>query len=285
MCGRYASFRQSQDVADEFSIEVIDPAAESIEPSWNVAPTQNVRIVVERFVGPDGGRVEDGAALSESAVGGVGELAQGVAVRRELRLARWGLVPHWAKDPGVGNRMINARSETAAEKSSFRSAMTRRRCIVLADGYYEWRKPDPGSGRTAKTPFAIGRPGGEPLAFAGLYSWWKVPEGGVGSSPSASVDLDHPAVHDGWLLTCAILTRAAEGPMASIHDRVPVMLQPDAVDAWLDPRMQDSARATSLTALPLPELAWHEVGREVNAPRNDHPGLLVPVEGAEVGHT
>lgn len=270
MCGRYASFRQAQDVADDFTLTVIDPVAEELGPSWNVAPTQNVAVVLESLVGPEGERVEDEDAD-----------APGVTAVRRLTVARWGLVPHWAKDPGVGNRMINARSETAAEKPSFRHAVRRRRCVVRADWYYEWRAS--AEGRTAKTPFAIGRADGEPIAFAGLYSWWKVPdieEAGADAGKGAG-DL---AVHDGgWLLTCTILTKAAEGAMREIHDRVPVVLEPDAVDAWLDPRLEDAAQVADLWAAPTPYLRWHEVSRAVNTPRNNTPDLVEPVDGAEEG--
>ena len=286
MCGRYASFREAQALADEFEIQVIDPVAAELPPSWNIAPTQAVRVVLERYADGAGGRVDDADAVDEA-----GELRAGVAISRQLHVARWGLVPHWAKDPSVGSRMINARSETAAEKPSFRHSVARRRCLVTADAYYEWRKPAEGSGRTAKTPFAIGRDDDAPIAFAGLYSWWRDPRaadgagagpGGTGTSRGTEVVL---GAHDGWLLTCSILTRASDGPMRGIHDRVPVILETDDVDAWLDPRQTDAAAAMAVAARETPDLRWYEVSRSVNTPRNNSPDPLEPVPDGETGHS
>lgn len=262
MCGRYAAFRQAQDLADDFSLVVVDPVAQELEPSWNVAPTQAVRIVVEQSLDPDGGEA--------------GAEDDGDSRQRRLTVARWGLVPHWAKDPSIGSRMINARSETAAEKPSFRDAVAKRRCIVPADCYYEWRAPSEGGGST-KTPFAIGHPDGAPLAFAGLYSWWRVPQ---------SDDLaGHRAVQGDWLLTCSILTRAAQGPMRELHDRVPVVLDDLRIGAWLDPGETNGPQALHGALDAEADLAWHEVSRAVNTPRNNGPRLIAPVDGAEVGHS
>lgn len=280
MCGRYASFREAQALADEFEIQVIDPVAAELPPSWNVAPTQAVRVVLERFVDDAGARVDDADALDAA-----GELREAVAVSRQLHVASWGLVPHWAKDPSVGSRMINARSETAAEKPSFRHAVARRRCVVTADAYYEWRAPagDAGPGKAVKTPFAIARADGASLAFAGLYSWWRAPAGAeAGTSRGADLVLD---AHDGWLLTCSILTAASHGPMRQIHDRVPVILGPGAVDQWLDPRRTDAGAALAVAGAAAPDLSWYEISREVNTPRNNAPGLLEPVPGGETGHS
>ncbi len=218
MCGRYASFREAQDLADSFSVDLVTPVAAGLAPSWNVAPTQAARIVTESVV--DGRRV------------------------RVLDAARWGLVPGWAKDPGIGARLINARLETADTKPSFRGPLTYARCVVPAEGYYEWQGA-PG----AKRPFYIARPDGKPLALAGLYSLW----------------------HD-ELLTFTILTHEARGSLREIHDREPVTLR--TFDAWLDPTIRDRAQARALAANNAVELTARPVSSAVNAVRNNGPQLI-----------
>ncbi|MPV38276.1 SOS response-associated peptidase [Georgenia subflava] len=249
MCGRYASFRQAQDLADIFDVSVVADEAADVPPSWNVAPTDGVRVVLERSVPA----AEDAPQPEE-----VG------AVRRELHVARWGLVPHWAKDLSVGARMINARVESVAKKSAFATPLRTKRCIVPADGYYEWQKPDPAAGGGTKTPYFIRTEDSSPLAFAGLYAWWR-----------------DPARHDEadaapWLLTCTILTTAAAGPMTELHDRVPVVLRPDAVDHWLDRSVTNADEALAALSEPAPRLAWHEVSTTVNSVRNNGPQLIEP---------
>ena len=188
MCGRYASFREAQDLADAFAVspDGIAEDARLLPPSWNVAPTDPVRVVVER---------EPHVPSEERAAGGGATEAAG-SPERSLRLARWGLVPGWAKDPSVGSRMINARVESLAEKPAFRRALVSRRCVVPAEGYFEWKKPD-GSAppRTPKQPFWIHAEDGSPLAFAGLYEFWRDP---------ARAD-DDPLR---WLVSMTIVTAA-----------------------------------------------------------------------------
>ncbi len=159
----------------------------NLPPRHNVAPTQSVPVV-------------------RLTAGGEG---------RELVLVRWGLIPHWAKDPSIGNRLINARAESVADKPSFRDAFRRRRCLVVADGFYEWQKLG-----TRKQPFLIRLKNREPFAFAGLWSRWRTPEGG---------DLD----------TCTIITTDANPLLAPIHDRMPVILAPADHACWLDPAAGD----------------------------------------------
>src|SRR5690606_25370196 len=139
---------------------------------------------------------------------------------RRVDAFHWGLVPRWAKDPKIGSRMINARAETVAEKAAFRSALKKRRCSVPADGFYEWQKL---AGRTAKQPFYIHRPDGEPYAFAGLWETWRGPDG----------------TGDEVLRSCTIITTAPNSEMAKIHDRMPVILPPEAWDTWLDRDNED----------------------------------------------
>src|SRR5699024_8691704 len=188
MCGRYASFREAQDLADAFDVEEISEAARQAPASYNVAPTDGVRMIIERTpkatsdgatspaqgTSPtQGGTTGDGAAspAQDSA-----PAEQVIPVRREMHLARWGLVPGWAKDLSIGSRMFNARSDSLATKRSFAPSLAKRRCLVVADGYYEWLKEEvPGQSKPRRTPFYIHRTDGAPLAFAGLYAWWPDP--------------------------------------------------------------------------------------------------------------
>jgi putative SOS response-associated peptidase YedK len=221
MCGRYALATGVDVLAGLFAIEGELPA---LDPRWNVAPTQPVAVVVVTNEGP-----------------------------RTLRTMRWGLVPSWAKDPAVGNRMINARAETLAEKPSFRDALRKRRCLVVADGFYEWIQ---GGGR--KRPVWIHPREGGVLAFAGLWDRWKGPDGAV-------------------LETCTIVTTAANGTMAPFHHRMPVILPAAARDRWLDPGPVDPASLRDLL-VPAPDdlLAVRKVSTRVNSPANEGPSLLDP---------
>ncbi|MFD1507558.1 SOS response-associated peptidase [Georgenia yuyongxinii] len=259
MCGRYASFRQAQDLADIFDVAVVAEDAAELPPSWNVAPTDGARVVLERTVQPE---PEEHAAPGTRAAEAPAPGASAEAVRREMHLARWGLVPHWAQDLSAGAKMINARMESVGSKSAFATPLRTKRCLVVADGYYEWQKPAAGAGHAAKkTPFFIRPADGSPLAFAGLYSWWRRP-----GDPAAP-----------WLLTCTILTTAAVGPMGELHDRVPVILSRSHVDPWLDRSVTNADEALAVARQPGPELTWYEVSTQVNAVRNDGPELVAAV--------
>ena len=264
MCGRYAASRQPEDLVEEF--EVDDVAEEPVPPSWNVAPTNRVHAVLERL---------DKEHPKEDP-------------RRRLAVVTWGLVPSWAKDPSIGSRMINARLETAAEKPAFRRAFAARRCLVPADGYYEWYTPpttgdgeDAGQGKgkgkkPAKQPFFITRSDGRPLAMAGLYELWKDP----------AADEDAPG--GGWLWTCTLLTTSAVDGLGRIHDRMPLLVEPGRYDRWLDPRVSDveSLRGLLVPAMP-GVLRAFPVSTAVNNVRNDGPQLVEPLpaegEAAAVG--
>lgn len=258
MCGRYVVARAAGDLMDE--LDAWAPERMAVRPSFNVAPTTDVPIVLERLVEP----------------GTAGARASGAgAVRRELHVARWGLLPRWAKDESFSSRAFNARSETVTEKPTFRSAVVSSRAAVPVDGYYEWRAPESGKGR--KTPFFVHRADSRPIVFAGLYSWWRdqaVPDGEEG----------------GWVLTCSILTGASPDPGAEgvlgelgrLHDRLPLPLaDDDAIAAWLDPTDRDaealveSVRGRAFEAA----AAWrmHEVGAAVGNVCNDGPELIEPV--------
>jgi putative SOS response-associated peptidase YedK len=184
-------------------------------------------------------------------------------VTRSMRLARWGLVPSWAKDPGVGARMINARSETLLAKPAFAKPFAARRCLVLADGYYEWRKldlPATGSKKVAKQPYWIHPAGPGVAAFAGLYEFWR--------NPAAS-ETDP----DRWLVSTTVVTRAASDRMAAIHDRMPLVLPPSAWDEWLDPAVRDASDLLQLDNAPL---TTRPVGDAVGSVRNNGPELIAP---------
>ena len=183
---------------------------------------------------------------------------------RELLTAKWGLVPSWAKDPKIGNRMINARSETVAEKPAFKKAFGKRRAIVPADGYYEWYTTEEKSaaGKPKKQPFYITPKDGSVLAMAGLYEFWR----------------DEDA--EEWLITYTILTTSAPDDLGHLHDRTPMMIEPDAVEAWLDPTPRPTDQLHhELLSLLVPAVpgrldAW-PVSKAVNNVRNNGPELVV----------
>ncbi len=227
MCGRYVNSLDLDDVLDAFVAIKESYDARLTPPSYNIAPTQLAPVVV-------------------------GPLA--TSPDRRLVTARWGLVPSWAKDPGIGAKMFNARSETAAEKPSFRSAFAKRRCLVPATGYYEWQKRAGG-----KQPYFIHPADDAALAFAGLWETW-----GRGEERMVSF---------------SILTTEARGDLARIHDRQPVMLLPDERDAWMD---ADATRdeLMAVIASPEPAMAARPVGAAVGNVRNNDPSLIEAVEDA-----
>ena len=259
MCGRYASFRSAQDVADDVAVAELAEDARLLPPSWNVAPTDEVRIVVERPA-----RVE--AADGSPSRAGTGEIT------RSLRLARWGLVPSWSKDPAGGARMINARRETLLDKPAFAKPLAVRRCLVAADGYYEWQRlPLPpgakANARPPKQPYWIHRDG-EPVLFAGLYEFWR-------DRTRADDDPER------WLVTTTIVTTTAAEPMVHIHDRMPVALPQSAWDEWLDPAI-GAQQAAALLEHPLDEYALRPVSPLVSSVRNDGPALLEEAQAPTV---
>jgi putative SOS response-associated peptidase YedK len=216
MCGRYASSRQPEDLVEEFEITLVPDHVPRIEADWNVAPTKEVYAVVER---PP--RDEDGTKAEQP--------------ERQLRVLTWGLVPFWSKDTSGASRMINARMETVADKPAYRRAFERRRCLLPADGYYEWYATGQltAKGKPRKQPFFIRPRDGGTLAMAGLYEIWRDP---------TKAD-DDP---DRFRWTTTVLTTSAEDSLGHIHDRMPLMLEPDAYDAWLDPTSHDRGRLLDL---------------------------------------
>ncbi len=257
MCGRYASSRRPEDLVEEFEIEQSE-VREQLAPDYNVAPTKEVYAVVSR---PPSGEKERPA-------------------QRQLRVLTWGLVPSWAKDPAIGNRLINARVETASEKPAFRRAFASRRCLLPADGYYEWYTPDdphadddPGGGgpraKPRKQPFFIHHPDGSTLAMAGLYEIWRDPTRG-----------DDDPHRFRW--TCTILTTQAEDDLGRIHDRMPLLVERDRYDAWLDPTLADREVLEGLLVPAAPgRLEAYPVSTQVNNVRNNGPELVEPLPPEE----
>ncbi len=244
MCGRYVSASPPEELARYFAAT---PPEEDLPANYNVAPTSKVYVV----------RARDG--------------------HREIDSFRWGLVPFWAKDAKIGSKMINARSETVADKPAFRRAFRSRRCLVPADGFYEWKKvgaevtalAEPsmkGVAKPHKQPFFIHRADGEPLAIAGLWERWypKTPDGS-----------DLPGAEP--VETCTILTTSANATMAPIHDRMPALLPPAVWDEWLDPSSDADRLGRLLVPSPDHLLTFHPVSTLVNSVRNRGEELIAEV--------
>lgn len=226
MCGRFTLWVDLEQLARAFPWIDLPPELETLAPRYNIAPTQPVAVV------PNTGD-------------------------NRLDFFVWGLIPSWAKDPSIGSRMINARSETLAEKPSFRSAYKRRRCLVLADGFYEWQKGPGGS----KLPYYIRMKSGEPFAFAGLWERWSSPYGDE-------------------VLSCTIITTEPNELARQYHSRMPVILPADAYDQWLDPSEQPpEALDDLLIAYPADEMEAYPVSTVVNSTANDAPECIEPVRG------
>ena len=227
MCGRYTNRFTWEELHERLDL-IGTPL--NLRPRYNVAPSQDVAV------------------------------ARATGEGRSLAMLRWGLIPSWAKDHAIGHKLINARSETAAEKPSFRSAFRHRRCLIPADGFYEWQR----RGGT-RQPWLFGLRDSAPMVFAGLWERWTVPEGAAltGSlaerSPGDAVE------------TCTILTTAANAAVAPVHGRMPVILAPDARDAWL------TGEEVPLGPYPADAMTSHPVSTHVNRPANDDPRCVEPV--------
>jgi len=222
MCGRFALFTLSENLARQFGVS----GAPAVSPRYNIAPSQAVD------------------AVRAAATGG----------GREVASLRWGLVPSWAKDAAIGNRMINARSETVREKPAFRNAFRRRRCLIPASGFYEWQRRE-----GQKQPYFVTMRDERPFAFAGLWDRWQGP--------------DETAIE-----SCTILTTAANAVVAPIHDRMPVIVSAAEYERWLDPALQDTEPLDGLLVpFPSEEMAAYPVSAKVNAPSNDDAECVAPL--------
>jgi len=223
MCGRYELHTQSAALALAFGV----PFPPHMRPRYNIAPMQDVPVIRHTPAG-----------------------------ERELVDVRWGLVPRWAKDPAIGNRMINARSETLADKPSFRTALKKHRCLIPADGFYEWKQTASG----AKQPIHIGMKDHSPFAFAGLLERWLSPAGEV-------------------LDTCTIITTQSNALLSPLHDRMPVIVAPGAFDRWLDVANEDTAAL--FAPYPADAMTYYPVSTRVNSVRNDDAKLIVRVDDGD----
>jgi putative SOS response-associated peptidase YedK len=220
MCGRFTRTNSLEEILQEFEIAEV---ACDLGPSYNVAPTQPIAVIAE----------EGGA--------------------RRLVTLRWGLIPSWAKDASIGNKLINARAETLSQKPSFRQAFKKRRCLIVADGFFEWQK----RGAT-KVPLYIRLQSGKPFGFAGLYEYWTPP----GGQPIG---------------TCAIITTEANDRMRPIHHRMPVILPREHHALWLNPAVEDEALLLSLLEPFVDgDMETYEVSRLVNSPKNNSPTCIAP---------
>ncbi|MGA8846954.1 MAG: SOS response-associated peptidase [Nocardioides sp.] len=243
MCGRYASSRRPEDLIEEF--EVVESLVSTpLPPDYNVAPTKEVYAVLERPPSKDSPDPP----------------------QRQLRVLTWGLVPSWAKDPSIGNRMINARMETLSEKPSYRRAFAARRCLLPADGYFEWYPTGQltTAGKAKKQPFFIRPRNGGTLAMAGLYEIWRDPDRAE----------DDP---DRFRWTCTVITTDAEDDLGRIHDRMPLMVESTRRDAWLDPRTPREELIDLLEPAAPGHLEAYPVSTMVGNVRNNGPQLVEPL--------
>ena len=219
MCGRFPQTQSSGTIAAAFQLSVLP----QLEPRYNIAPTQAVAAVLQTLD----------------------------SQQRQCKFLRWGLIPSWAKDPAIGSRLINARAETASEKPSFRAAFKKRRCLILADGFYEWQRQEGG-----KQPFYFQLQHGVPFAFAGLWESWR----GDG---------------EGAIASCTILTTTANSFMQPYHHRMPVILNPTDYDRWLDPALQTPAQLQTLLCPYPPEaMTAYPVSKAVNKATHDSPACI-----------
>ncbi|SDR86605.1 SOS response-associated peptidase [Microlunatus soli] len=253
MCGRYASSATPEELAEEFDVD--DILGDLPEPDYNVAPTVEVPAILERTD------------------------KESDTIRRRLTPLVWGLVPSWSKGPGGGAKMINARFETVASKPAFKRACSVRRCLLPADGYYEWydpQSPEPVEGSTRrnakprKQPFFIHRSDGDRLVMAGLYEYWR--------DPAKDPDDD-----SAWLRTCTVITTSATDALGHIHDRMPMVVPADRWAGWLDPKLTDPEAARQLlTVTDADQLEAYAVSALVSNVKNNGPELLQPLaESAE----
>lgn len=264
MCGRYAASARPDELVEAFDVEedhIGEPARSVLAkpqdppagtPDWNMAPSKQAPVVLTR-------RPRE-----------AGEQAAPV---RQLRLLTWGLVPSWSKDVKVGLRMVNARAESVLGKGAFAKAALSRRCIVPADGWYEWQASPVATdakGKPRKQPFFIQRADGEPVGFAGLYEFWR----------DRSLPDDDP---EAWLTTFTIITTDADPGLDRIHDRQPLVLEREQWPQWLDPDERDPEVVRGLLDFSAEgRFVAHPVGRAVGAVRNNGPGLAEPVAAAEL---
>lgn len=223
MCGRFTLHHATEDVAERFSVE---QTLLELKPRFNIAPSQPVAAIIQR----------------ES---------------RVMQELKWGLVPSWAREPAIGNRLINARAETLAEKPAFRAAFARGRCLIPASGYFEWKRRG-----ALRQPMLVRRQSNEPFVMAGLYERWQTPEEGI-------------------LRSCSIITTEPNDIAASVHHRMPAILTADGAEIWMDRDLGDlDVLSHVLRPYPLGDLVVHPVSDKVNRAADDEPSMIEPVQPA-----
>ncbi len=249
MCGRYAASANPEELVEEFDIES-DETGGQLEPDYNVAPTKQAPVIVTRV--PRGQRHE------------------GAEPVRQLRLLTWGLVPSWSKDGKGGAKRINARAEDLLDKAPFRRAAVTRRAIVPADGWFEWERTEGKPPAGGKQPFYVTRRDGARVALAGIYEFWR----------DSAKEPDDP---DAWLTTFAVLTTQAEAGLAHLHDRMPVVLEPEQWQDWLDPAVTEPEQVRAMLAQAEPgRFQAVPVSKLVNNADNNGADLLRPLDVAEL---
>lgn len=246
MCGRYVSATAASKLAEEFHVDEV--VVEDLGARYNVAPTLNVYAIVTTNEG-----------------------------NRRMGSLKWGLVPGFAKDEKIASRMINLRKETVVSKPAFSKLLEKRRCIVPADGFYEWQKQQQPDGKIKKQPFYIRTADGTPLAFAGLWDRWTPPEFRTGHTTSREARPGVPGSHE--LHTVTLITHEPNDKVAPIHDRMVVCLPADAWDAWLNPGVGQAEAAKLLVTLPSSEVEVYPVVPLVSNVKNEGAELLAPLPG------
>jgi putative SOS response-associated peptidase YedK len=225
MCGRYTLHHTLKEIEERFGVEAIE---ELISPRYNIAPSQTVPVIRRAQLGED---------------------------LREMAGCKWGLIPYWAKDPKIGNNLINAKAETIADKPSFKQAFARRRCLIPADGFFEWKK----RGKEPSQPIYVRKRGGGLFAFAGLWEEWKTPEGET-------------------LESCTIITVEPNELISKIHHRMAAILNPDDEATWIDPQSKIDDLPRLLRPYESDDLEAIPVSRAVNSPAHNSPDCIAPVE-------
>lgn len=237
MCGRFVSTTPLTDLAERLLVD--DVRTDDDRPNWNVTPRSSIAMVAAT-VDPE-------------------RTLERVSPERTLERVKWGLVPSWAKDLSIGDKLINARGETIRERPSYRRAFAKRRCLIPVDGFYEWKLVP---GQKAKQPMYIHRPGGELIVFAGIFENWK----------------DKAEPDSAWVRSCSIITTNANTTISAVHNRMPVILPPERHDEWLDPD-NDDVESLARLLVPAPDdyLTFYPISTAVNRPSNNGPELLKPV--------
>jgi putative SOS response-associated peptidase YedK len=226
MCGRFAQITPINDLIEEYEI---DRNLSDLGPRYNIAPGQEISAII----------IDEG---------------------KKIVKFKWGLIPSWAKDPSIGHKLINARAETIREKPSFRNSFKRRRCLILADGFYEWKT----EGRE-KIPVYVKLKSGAPFTLAGMYDFWKSPEGQT-------------------IGTCTIITTEANEMFSAIHNRMPVIIKKNDHKVWLDLAQDDQMLLPFLGPIDQNEIEFYEVSKLVNSPKNDSPDCIVPEKNDKPNH-